>query len=66
MTAIIVEKAGADLTGDDIREFARERMAAYKIPRRVEFQDDLPETATGKVQKYEIRDAYWEDERRRV
>ena len=66
VTAIIVEKPGADLAADELREFARERMAAYKIPRRVEFQDDLPETATGKVQKYEIRDDYWESEGRRV
>jgi fatty-acyl-CoA synthase len=32
----------------------------------VDFVEDLPETATGKVQKYELRDRYWEGEERRV
>ncbi|MFC7177668.1 long-chain-fatty-acid--CoA ligase [Halosegnis marinus] len=66
VTAIVVEKEGADLTAEEIEAFARERMAAYKIPRRIEFSEDLPETATGKVQKYEIREEYWEGEERRI
>jgi fatty-acyl-CoA synthase len=66
VTAIIVPKPGAELTEDEVTEFARERMASYKIPRRVEFEDDLPETATGKVQKYEIREEYWEGEERAI
>jgi fatty-acyl-CoA synthase len=66
VTAIIVPKPGADLSEEDVMEFARERMASYKIPRRVEFEPDLPETATGKVQKYEIRDEYWEGEERAI
>ena len=66
VTAIVVPKSGADLTEDDIEEFCRERLAAYKIPRKVVFQDDLPETATGKVQKYQLRQQYWEGEERLV
>ncbi|MFB6118630.1 long-chain-fatty-acid--CoA ligase [Halosegnis sp.] len=66
VTAIVVEKDDADLTAAEIEQFARERMANYKIPRRIEFEDDLPETATGKVQKYEIREEYWEGESRRI
>ena len=66
VTAIVVEKDGANLSAEDVTEFARERMAGYKIPRRIEFEDDLPETATGKVQKYEIREEYWEGEERRI
>ena len=66
VTAIIVPKPGADLSEEDVMEFARERMASYKIPRRVEFEPDLPETATGKVQKYEIREEYWEGEERAI
>ncbi len=66
VTALVVPKPGSDLTADDIESFAREHMAAYKIPRRVEFVEDLPETATGKVQKYQIRQDYWEDEERLI
>jgi fatty-acyl-CoA synthase len=66
VTALVVEKSGADLTEEAVIEFARDRMAHYKAPRRVDFVDDLPETATGKVQKYQLREQYWEDEERMV
>ncbi|MWG36820.1 class I adenylate-forming enzyme family protein [Halomarina oriensis] len=66
VTALVVPKQGVDLTADSIQSFAREHMAAYKIPRRIEFVDDLPETATGKVQKYQLRQEYWEDEERLI
>ena len=66
MTALVVEKEGAGLTSETVREFAGEHLARYKVPKRVEFVEDLPETATGKVQKYELREEYWEDEERLV
>ncbi|MFD1512386.1 class I adenylate-forming enzyme family protein [Halomarina rubra] len=66
VTALVVPKEGADLTAEDIEEFSREHMAGYKIPRRIEFVEDLPETATGKVQKYQLRQDYWEDEERLI
>jgi fatty-acyl-CoA synthase len=66
VTALVVPQQGVDLTADDIQEFAREHMAGYKIPRRIEFVEDLPETATGKVQKYQLRQQYWEDEERLI
>jgi long-chain acyl-CoA synthetase len=43
---------------DAIREYARERLAGYKLPRRVETIDELPKTPTGKVLKRELRDGY--------
>ncbi|MFC5969939.1 long-chain-fatty-acid--CoA ligase [Halomarina salina] len=66
VTALVVPKEGVDLTAEGIEEFAREHMAGYKIPRRIEFVEDLPETATGKVQKYQLRQDYWEDEERLI
>ena len=66
VTALVVPKEGVDLTAEDVEEFAREHMAAYKIPRRIEFVEDLPETATGKVQKYQLRQDYWEGEERLI
>jgi fatty-acyl-CoA synthase len=50
------------VAAEDITAFTRERLASYKIVRRVEFVSELPTTATGKVQKYELRAREWEDE----
>jgi fatty-acyl-CoA synthase len=49
--AVIVLKpaARARLTAEDVMAWARERMAAYKVPRVVEFAESLPKTATGKI-----------------
>jgi fatty-acyl-CoA synthase len=49
-------------TGEEITAFTREKLASYKVVRRVEFVSELPTTATGKVQKYELREREWEDE----
>jgi benzoate-CoA ligase len=46
--------AGEELAGD-LRRFVRARLAGYKRPRRIEFLDELPKTATGKVQRYKLR-----------
>ncbi|WP_160132657.1 long-chain-fatty-acid--CoA ligase [Halococcus salsus] len=66
VTALVVAKSGASPTAEAIREFAGEHLARYQVPKRVEFVDDLPETATGKVQKYQLRQEYWEGEERLV
>ncbi|MBC3862136.1 long-chain fatty acid--CoA ligase [Undibacterium jejuense] len=47
--AVIVKKANATLTDEDIMFWAHRKMAAYKVPRVVEFVDALPKSATGKV-----------------
>ncbi|MFB6107673.1 MAG: long-chain fatty acid--CoA ligase, partial [Haloplanus sp.] len=51
---------------DELVEFCREHVASYKVIKRVEFVKTLPTTATGKVQKYELRSKEWEDEDRMV
>ncbi|CAI49802.1 acyl-CoA synthetase [Natronomonas pharaonis DSM 2160] len=50
------------VTEDELTAFTRENLASYKMVRRVEFVEELPTTATGKVQKYELREQEWEDE----
>jgi long-chain acyl-CoA synthetase len=45
----VVLRPGEQATQDEIREFAKVRLAAYKIPRSVEFRDELPKTLIGKV-----------------
>jgi fatty-acyl-CoA synthase len=56
--AIVVPAAGAELTEEDVIEFARAHLAHFKCPTVVEFVDDLPETSTGKIRKVELREAH--------
>ncbi|USE80359.1 AMP-binding protein [Cupriavidus gilardii] len=57
LCAWIVLKPGQSATEDEIREFCRDQIAHYKIPRYVRFVDDMPMTVTGKVQKFVMREA---------
>jgi long-chain acyl-CoA synthetase len=47
--AFVVLRGGEQATGEELREFARSRLAPYKVPRAVEFRDELPKTLIGKV-----------------
>ena len=49
-------KAGAAVTGEQLRDFCRGDIATYKIPRYWKFVDGFPLTVTGKVQKYKMRE----------
>jgi long-chain acyl-CoA synthetase len=49
----------AGLTEDDIRGFVRERLAGYKVPKVVVFDDNLPREESGKLFKRRLRDTYW-------
>ena len=53
--AYIVPKTGTDPDSDDIIRYCREHLAAYKVPRAVQFVDDLPKTSTGKVMRRELK-----------
>jgi fatty-acyl-CoA synthase len=53
--AFVVRKPDATLTADELHAFARERLAGFKRPKGVTFMDELPKTATGKIQKYVLR-----------
>jgi long-chain acyl-CoA synthetase len=52
--AAVALKPGAEATADELREFVKEQIAAYKYPRLVWFVDELPKTATGKILKREV------------
>ena len=54
--AFVVLKSDATTTEDELREFARANLAHFKAPHSVTFIDELPKTATGKIQKYVLRD----------
>lgn len=57
--------AGASTEAAELVAFVRERLAAYKVPRRITFVDELPKTATGKIRRKDMRDAQGTVERRR-
>jgi fatty-acyl-CoA synthase len=50
-------RPGAHVSGDELREFCRGKIASYKIPRYWKFVDGFPMTVTGKVQKFKMREA---------
>jgi long-chain acyl-CoA synthetase len=52
----VVLKEGETATADEIIAFCRERMAAYRVPRQVEFRDELPKSIIGKVLRRELRE----------
>lgn len=58
VTAIVVPKPGTSLTPDELREWTRERIAHFKAPRVVEFVDELPRNATGKILKRSLREKW--------
>ncbi|HZO06323.1 MAG TPA: long-chain fatty acid--CoA ligase [Solirubrobacterales bacterium] len=54
--AFVSLKPGAELSDQELIAFCKERLAAYKYPRQIEFVDELPKTASGKVLRRELRD----------
>ncbi len=53
--AIVVTKPGQSVSAGELTAFVKERVAAYKYPRTIEFRDSLPKSATGKILKKELR-----------
>lgn len=62
--AIVVRKA--EVTPDELIAFARDRIAAYKVPKSVDFIDALPRNPSGKILKKDLREPYWAGQARRV
>jgi fatty-acyl-CoA synthase len=55
--AFVIKKDGATITEEDVRDFCRGKIADFKIPRHVFFVDAYPMTASGKIQKYKLRES---------
>lgn len=64
--AIVVAKAGAEKDAESIIDWARERIAAYKVPKSVDFIDALPRNASGKTLRRELRAPFWQGRERQV
>ena len=52
----VVPKPGKTATAEDIVAYCREHLTGYKVPREVEFRDELPKTNVGKILRRELRD----------
>jgi fatty-acyl-CoA synthase/long-chain acyl-CoA synthetase len=57
--ATVVRSPGSSLTAEEIKAFARENLAGYKVPRSVDFTGELPRTGSGKVLKRQLRAPFW-------
>jgi len=55
--AHVIAATGANPSNDELVEWCRDRLAGYKRPKRYELVENLPKTATGKIQRYKLRDA---------
>jgi len=56
LCAWVKVRAGETLTADEVREFCRDQIAHYKVPRHIRFVDEFPMTVTGKMQKFIMRE----------
>jgi len=64
--AVVVLKEGAQQDAESIIAYSRERIAAYKCPKSIDFMDALPRNATGKVLRKDLKAPYWEGKSRGV
>jgi acyl-CoA synthetase (AMP-forming)/AMP-acid ligase II len=65
VTALVVSD-GSQLTPEELIAHCRQSLAGYKCPKRVDFVAALPRTATGKLQKFKLREPFWQGYERRV
>lgn len=64
--ALVVLRDGAITTDLELIEFCKERLSGYKCPKSIEFRSELARTATGKLQKFKLREPYWKGMDKRV
>jgi acyl-CoA synthetase (AMP-forming)/AMP-acid ligase II len=55
----VVLAPGASLTAAEITAFGKQHLASYKVPRSVDFIEELPRTGSGKILKRQLRAPYW-------
>jgi fatty-acyl-CoA synthase len=60
LAAYVVVKPGETLTADDVRDFVKQNLARFKVPRDVEFLGELPRNPSGKVLKRQLRELHGE------
>jgi fatty-acyl-CoA synthase len=66
VTALVVTTAGSPLDEAAVIAWTKEKLAGYKCPKKVEFRSELARTATGKLQKFKLREPFWDGADRQV
>jgi acyl-CoA synthetase (AMP-forming)/AMP-acid ligase II len=66
VTALVVRSPGSTLDEAELIAFSKTKLAGYKCPKRIEFRDELARTATGKLQKFKLREPFWSGATRQV
>jgi fatty-acyl-CoA synthase len=64
--AVVVLKPGEHAAAEDLQAHCRDRLAGFKVPKRVEVRTELPKGGTGKILKAEIREPFWRGQEKRV
>ena len=64
--ALVVKTPESTLTEADVIAYTRTKLAGYKCPKEIEFRDSLARTATGKLQKFKLREPFWAGQTRQV
>ncbi|MBM7702203.1 class I adenylate-forming enzyme family protein [Metabacillus iocasae] len=58
VTAVVVVKEGESLIEEEVKQLCRNQLAGYKVPKKIVFADQLPRNASGKIQKFKLRDTF--------
>lgn len=64
--AVVSLNSGMSATEQELIDFCKDNIASYKKPKSVDFIDDLPKSNYGKILKRELREAYWQNSKRKV
>jgi acyl-CoA synthetase (AMP-forming)/AMP-acid ligase II len=64
--AVVQLRGNAHASGEELIAFCAERLAGYKKPRSVDFVEELPRDAAGKLLKRQVRERYWTQAGRRI
>ncbi|MEW6131389.1 MAG: long-chain-fatty-acid--CoA ligase [Acidobacteriota bacterium] len=64
--AIVVLKQGEQMTEEALIAYCKTQLPGFKVPKSIEFRDELPKGGTGKILKKELREAYWQGQEKRV
>jgi fatty-acyl-CoA synthase len=68
VTGLVVRDGAGEtaVSAEELIKHCRASLAGYKCPKRIEFVETLPRTATGKLQKFKLREPFWEGKERQV
>ena len=62
--ALVVTREGVEASEDELIAHCRDHLAHFKCPTQIRFVEELPRTATGKLQKYKLRETFWDGDRK--